>query len=160
VPYRDSVLTKLLTKGLGDNALTLSIACCTESDVHLEETTTTLTYAQKARGITRPVLISADASRMEGGQRNERSELCSGVEELKEQNLQLRRRLKGINTSAVASLCCIDDQDPCLRNSEHETSCASNGIGDVAAEISILKRKICCLEDRLHESPLASTSRE
>jgi len=97
---------------------------------------------------------------MEGGQRNERSELCSGVEELKEQNLQLRRRLKGINTSAVASLCCIDDQDPCLRNSEHETSCASNGIGDVAAEISILKRKICRLEDRLHESPLAATTRE
>lgn len=38
VPYRESLLTKLLADSLGGSALTLMIACCSPSNQYLEET--------------------------------------------------------------------------------------------------------------------------
>ncbi|KAG5186896.1 P-loop containing nucleoside triphosphate hydrolase protein [Tribonema minus] len=60
VPYRDSTLTKLLMDSLGGNGLTLMLACISPSAMHLEETTSTLNYAARARNITNKPVVQLD----------------------------------------------------------------------------------------------------
>ncbi|CAM9174657.1 unnamed protein product, partial [Lampetra fluviatilis] len=47
VPYRDSLLTRLLQDSLGGNSLTLMVACISSADSNLEETLNTLRYADR-----------------------------------------------------------------------------------------------------------------
>ena len=55
VPFRDSVLTKLLSEALSGNSRTLMIACVSPSTAYLDETLSTLQYATRAGGVeTRP----------------------------------------------------------------------------------------------------------
>ena len=51
VPYRDSMLTRLLMDSLGGQALTLMIACVSPVKVQLEDTMNTLNYAMRASSI-------------------------------------------------------------------------------------------------------------
>ena len=51
IPYRDSKLTRILKDSLGGNAKTLMIACVSSNPFTIEETITTLNYAQRAQGI-------------------------------------------------------------------------------------------------------------
>jgi kinesin family protein 12 len=51
IPYRDSMLTKLLMDSLGGEALTMMIACLSPSIDHVDESTRTLLYATRARNI-------------------------------------------------------------------------------------------------------------
>jgi hypothetical protein len=60
VPYRDSMLTKLLMDSLGGNGRTLMIACCAPSNSHLEETLSTLNYAIRARNICNKPCVRVD----------------------------------------------------------------------------------------------------
>jgi hypothetical protein len=56
VPFRDSILTKLLMDALGGSSLTLMIACVSPSALNSTESERTLTYAARASNIkTRPV---------------------------------------------------------------------------------------------------------
>ncbi len=48
IPYRDSKLTRLLQDGLGGGGLTVVIACVSACEHDFEETTSTLTYANRA----------------------------------------------------------------------------------------------------------------
>lgn len=45
VPYRDSVLTKLLQNALGGNSKTIMIAALSPADINYDETLGTLRYA-------------------------------------------------------------------------------------------------------------------
>jgi len=51
IPYRDSKLTRLLQDSLGGNSHTLMVACVSPADSNLEETISTLRYADRARKI-------------------------------------------------------------------------------------------------------------
>ena len=51
VPYRNSKLTRVLQESLGGNSLTVMIACISPAEVHLEESLTTLQYADRAKAI-------------------------------------------------------------------------------------------------------------
>ena len=51
VPYRDSMLTRLLMDSLGGRALTLMIACVSPIKLQLEDTMNTLNYAMRASSI-------------------------------------------------------------------------------------------------------------
>jgi kinesin family protein 4/21/27 len=51
IPYRDSKLTSLLKQSLGGSSFTLMIACLSPSDTYIEETISTLKYANKASTI-------------------------------------------------------------------------------------------------------------
>ncbi|CAG8631502.1 24688_t:CDS:2 [Cetraspora pellucida] len=51
VPYRDSKLTRLLQDSLGGNAQTLMIACVSPIEYNINETISTLKYANRARNI-------------------------------------------------------------------------------------------------------------
>ena len=46
VPFRDSVLTKLLKNALGGNSKTIMIAALSPADINYEETLSTLRYGK------------------------------------------------------------------------------------------------------------------
>ena len=51
VPYRDSVLTKLLMNALGGNSKTIMIAAVSPADINYDESLGTLRYADRAKKI-------------------------------------------------------------------------------------------------------------
>ena len=60
VPYRDSVLTKLLQDSLGGTSLALMLACVSPLRSHAEETMSTLSYAMRAANITNTPTVQLD----------------------------------------------------------------------------------------------------
>ncbi|XP_042214672.1 kinesin-like protein KIF22 [Homarus americanus] len=59
VPYRESVLTRLLKDSLGGNSHTAMIACVSPANFNVHETIKTLHYAEQARNIrTKPQILS------------------------------------------------------------------------------------------------------
>ena len=60
VPYRDSVLTRLLQNSLGGNSRTLMIACVAPTEVNLDETLNTLRYANRAKNIKNKPVVNRD----------------------------------------------------------------------------------------------------
>lgn len=58
--YRNSKLTRLLQDSLGGNSLTLMIACVSPADYNLEETMSTLRYADRARRIKNKPIVNQD----------------------------------------------------------------------------------------------------
>ncbi|XP_031370407.1 chromosome-associated kinesin KIF4A isoform X1 [Apis dorsata] len=60
VGYRDSKLTRLLQDSLGGNSITLMIACVSPADYNLDETLSTLRYADRACKIKNKPVINQD----------------------------------------------------------------------------------------------------
>ncbi|XP_072394282.1 chromosome-associated kinesin KIF4 [Diabrotica undecimpunctata] len=60
IPYRDSNLTRLLKDSLGGNSITLMIACVSPADYNLEETISTLRYADRAKKIKNKPIVNQD----------------------------------------------------------------------------------------------------
>lgn len=58
VPYRSSVLTKLLKSALGGNSKTVMIAALSPADINYEETLSTLRYADRAKKIQNKAVIN------------------------------------------------------------------------------------------------------
>ncbi|XP_029702676.1 kinesin-like protein KIF28P [Takifugu rubripes] len=80
IPYRDSVLTKLLQSALGGNSRTVVIATLSPADICYEESLSTLRYAERAKRIqNRAVVNESPTERL--------------VKELKAENARLHQRL-------------------------------------------------------------------
>merc|ERR1712193_442300 len=76
IPYRDSKLTRLLQDSLGGNSHTLMIACVSPADTNLDETISTLRYADRARKIKNKPIINQDGKDAENAKlRREIAEL-------------------------------------------------------------------------------------
>uniref|UniRef100_K7FDE2 Kinesin-like protein 6 n=1 Tax=Pelodiscus sinensis TaxID=13735 RepID=K7FDE2_PELSI len=90
IPYRDSVLTKLLQSALGGNSRTIMIAAISPADICYEETLSTLRYAERCKR-TKKIKNKAviNASPME-----------KHIMELKAENDKLLSRLTGLGNSA------------------------------------------------------------
>uniref|UniRef100_A0A8D2FNL0 Kinesin-like protein n=1 Tax=Theropithecus gelada TaxID=9565 RepID=A0A8D2FNL0_THEGE len=58
VPYRDSLLTKLLQSALGGNSRTALIAAVSPADICYEETLSTLRYAERAKKIRNKAVVN------------------------------------------------------------------------------------------------------
>ena len=58
IPYRDSKLTRILQESLGGNFKTSLIVTCSNHSNHLEETISTLRFAQRTRAIKNQVKIN------------------------------------------------------------------------------------------------------
>jgi len=58
VPYRDSVLTKLLQNALGGNSKTIMIAALSPADINYDETLSTLRYADRAKKIKNKAVVN------------------------------------------------------------------------------------------------------
>ncbi|XP_011173030.1 chromosome-associated kinesin KIF4 isoform X2 [Solenopsis invicta] len=61
IGYRDSRLTRLLQDSLGGNSMTLMIACVSPADYNLDETLSTLRYADRARKIKNKPIVNQDS---------------------------------------------------------------------------------------------------
>ncbi|KAI5074805.1 hypothetical protein GOP47_0010766 [Adiantum capillus-veneris] len=87
VPYRESMLTKLLMETLGGNSLSLMIACISPASSVVEETLSTLYYATCTKTIVNAPSINID----------ERDKvivnLRKEIDQLKEENRLLRSKL-------------------------------------------------------------------
>lgn len=120
IPYRDSKLTRLLQDSLGGNSHTLMIACVSPADTNLEETISTLRYADRARKIKNKPIVNQDGKDAENAKlRREiaelRVQLLNGgggnfspkdLDELKAKNTQLTSENREL-TSALMS--CQDE---------------------------------------------------
>ena len=60
IPYRDSVLTRLLQDSLGGNSKTVMIATISPSRLDVEETVSTLRYAARASTIVNEAVVNED----------------------------------------------------------------------------------------------------
>ncbi|KAJ0002219.1 hypothetical protein NQD34_002015 [Periophthalmus magnuspinnatus] len=80
IPYRESILTKLLQSALGGNSRTVMIATLSPADICYEESLSTLRYAERAKRIqNRAVVNESPTERL--------------VKELKAENARLLQRL-------------------------------------------------------------------
>lgn len=60
ISYRDSKLTRLLQDSLGGNSITLMIACVSPADYNVEETISSLRYADRAKQIKNKPIVNQD----------------------------------------------------------------------------------------------------
>lgn len=65
ISYRDSKLTRLLQDSLGGNSVTLMIACISPADYNIEETLSTLRYADRAKKIKNKPVKNQDSHESE-----------------------------------------------------------------------------------------------
>ncbi|XP_076448715.1 kinesin-like protein KIF28 isoform X2 [Babylonia areolata] len=92
VPYRDSILTKLLQNALGGNSKTIMIAALSPADINYEETLSTLRYADRAKKIKNQAVINENP-------------VDKLIRELKEENERLKMKLAGeIDMSSHAQM--------------------------------------------------------
>lgn len=82
VPYRDSVLTKLLQNALGGNSKTIMIAALSPADINYDETLSTLRYADRAKKIQNKAVINENP-------------MDKLIRELKEENERLKKAMDG-----------------------------------------------------------------
>merc|ERR1712170_42617 len=82
VPYRDSVLTKLLANALGGNSKTIMIAALSPADINYDETLSTLRYADRAKKIKNKAVINENP-------------LDKLIRELREENEKLKQMMGG-----------------------------------------------------------------
>ncbi|XP_047115391.1 chromosome-associated kinesin KIF4A [Schistocerca piceifrons] len=90
ISYRDSKLTRLLQDSLGGNSVTLMIACVSPADYNLDETMSTLRYADRARNIKNKPIVNQDPKSAE-------------LLRLKQENQQLRLELLSKGGPGVSS---------------------------------------------------------
>jgi kinesin family protein 4/21/27 len=92
VPYRSSKLTRLLQDSLGGNSFTLMIACISPADSNLEETLSTLRYADRARKIKNKPIVNMNSNDAE-------------INRLRLENHELKMQLKaGGGSSGFAAV--------------------------------------------------------
>merc|ERR1719461_2699107 len=60
IPYRDSVLTKLLSDSLGGNCKTVLLIAASESSYSVEETVNTMRFGERAKKIKNTAKINAE----------------------------------------------------------------------------------------------------
>lgn len=123
VPFRESVLTRLLMNSLGGNSKTVMIATISPADINYEETLSTLRYADRAKQIKNHAKIN----------QNQTNNL---IAQLKEENERLKKAMvessivrapdtprKGSNSSS-SSLSGQVDLEEMRRKWEEETRAA------------------------------------
>lgn len=103
IPYRNSVLTRLLKESLGGNAKTIMLAAISPCCAHYEETLSTLKYIERAKSVVNVPRISADSSNNGGTLVQElRREIC----ELKS-TLQAKSPTKAVARNLHEHVDCI-----------------------------------------------------
>uniref|UniRef100_A0A8C6AL82 Kinesin-like protein n=1 Tax=Monodon monoceros TaxID=40151 RepID=A0A8C6AL82_MONMO len=78
IPYRDSVLTKLLQSALGGNSRTTLIAAISPADICYEETLSTLRYAERAKKIRNKAVVNTSTLMRESRAQNNKLLLGCG----------------------------------------------------------------------------------
>eukprot|EP00792_Barthelona_sp_PAP020_P002948 TRINITY_DN1461_c0_g1_i1.p1 TRINITY_DN1461_c0_g1~~TRINITY_DN1461_c0_g1_i1.p1 ORF type:complete len:945 (-),score=251.74 TRINITY_DN1461_c0_g1_i1:188-3022(-) len=93
IPFRDSKLTFILRESFGGNCRSVLLATCSPHSIHLNETISTLRFAEQAACISNIVKVNAQLSY---------DELKRLVKQLKEDNARLKERLSMFETNPDA----------------------------------------------------------
>ena len=88
VPYRDSVLTKLLQSALGGNSKTIMIAALSPADINYDETLGTLRYADRAKKIKNKAVVNENP-------------MDKLIRELREENEKLKKAMTSGDLSSL-----------------------------------------------------------
>ncbi|XP_023348694.1 chromosome-associated kinesin KIF4B [Eurytemora carolleeae] len=174
IPYRDSKLTRLLQDSLGGNSHTMMIACCSPADSNVEETISTLRYADRARKIKNKPIVnkdprSAEVSRLRaqvqslqlqllqsGGvhdpsQGDELNNLREHLERVESENSQLTSALQSAmedNAHMSEKLLLSEQAQESLRTRlselSEETEGALKGLGELSPEKRKLINQLKC----------------
>lgn len=88
VPYRDSVLTKLLQNALGGNSKTIMIAALSPADINYDETLGTLRYADRAKKIKNKAVVNENP-------------MDKLIRELREENEKLKKAMQSGDLSTL-----------------------------------------------------------
>ncbi|XP_042221301.1 chromosome-associated kinesin KIF4A-like [Homarus americanus] len=110
IPYRDSKLTRLLQDSLGGNSHTVMIACVSPADSNLEETLSTLRYADRARKIKNKPIVNRDP------QAAELARLRQQVQQLQVQLLSSNSHSGGIRVASADEINALLDQNRLLQD--------------------------------------------
>lgn len=125
VPYRDSILTWLLSDSLGGNSKTAMIACISPADY--DETVTTLRYADAVKHISTNAKINetkeqgVDAKRLDS-ELKEMTRLLmltqkekAELQRYEQQSRHLRDLVKSIQAASDAKIRSLEDENEALR---------------------------------------------
>eukprot|EP00670_Eutreptiella_braarudii_P013675 CAMPEP_0174338186 /NCGR_PEP_ID=MMETSP0810-20121108/22952_1 /TAXON_ID=73025 ORGANISM="Eutreptiella gymnastica-like, Strain CCMP1594" /NCGR_SAMPLE_ID=MMETSP0810 /ASSEMBLY_ACC=CAM_ASM_000659 /LENGTH=806 /DNA_ID=CAMNT_0015458155 /DNA_START=30 /DNA_END=2446 /DNA_ORIENTATION=+ len=91
VPYRDSVLTQLLSDSLGGNSRTTMLAALSPAAINFDETVSTLRYASRARQIVNVVKVNEDPT-------------AQLIRELQEELAQIKQAIRDGDVGEVQAL--------------------------------------------------------
>ncbi|CAF3629264.1 unnamed protein product [Adineta steineri] len=89
VPYRDSILTKLLQNALGGNSKTIMIAALSPADINYDETLSTLRFADRVKRIKNVAVINENPTEKLIRQLKEENQRLKLLIETGNYNLQL-----------------------------------------------------------------------
>lgn len=95
ISYRDSKLTRLLQDSLGGNSVTLMLACVSPADYNIEETLSTLRYADRAKKIKNKPIKNEDS------QQAEIAKLKNQIQELRVQLLEGNQNVSSVDSHAA-----------------------------------------------------------
>ena len=90
VPFRESVLTWLLSDSLGGNARTTLIAALSPHEKNFTDTLSTLQWSSKARGLVGVVKVNDAQSSVQTGMTNKKSEIANNINS-RQQNVSALR---------------------------------------------------------------------
>ncbi|XP_006815172.1 kinesin-like protein KIF28 [Saccoglossus kowalevskii] len=107
VPFRDSVLTKLLKNALGGNSKTIMIAALSPADINYEETLSTLRYADRAKQIKTAAVVNEDPTE-------------KLIRELQEENEKLKKLMSGGGKISMSDLGGDDEDQKNMSAAEKE----------------------------------------
>ena len=144
IPYRDSKLTRILQNSLGGNAKTAIICAVTPASAHVEETLSSLKFANRAKNIKNTATVNEvidDATQMKrqlqqiaqltkqveeyknGMAGQEVSKLSEELQESKEQIALKEQELERIKSMVVLSGSPKKEKPKSKRSSRRETWC-------------------------------------
>jgi len=93
IPYRDSKLTRLLQDSLGGNSRTVMIACISPAESNIEESVSTLRYAERTRNIKNSAVRNVVSSGLS----------ASEAAALRRENQQLKLELARMESKMIVS---------------------------------------------------------
>ena len=125
VPYRDSVLTRMLQHSLGGNSRTLMIACVSPAEVNLDETLNTLRYANRAKNIKNRPVVNRDPHS---------AQLAAVRAALRATQLELLRARTGKTDASLDDLMANEDNRTFLQTILGGAAAAAGGGGGGALE--------------------------
>lgn len=102
VPYRNSKLTRLLKFSLGGNCRTVMIVCVSPSSKDMEDTSNTLTWANKAKDVK--MRITRNVGGHEVSTRQYLEKIAEQAERIRLLEVQLEKKEAALQTVSVAKL--------------------------------------------------------
>ncbi|XP_067934246.1 kinesin-like protein KIF28 [Watersipora subatra] len=133
VPYRDSVLTKLLQNALGGNSKTIMIAALSPADINYDETLSTLRYADRAKKIKNNAVVNENP-------------IDKLIRELKEENERLKKSMSGGGVMPGSTGMSAEDIEKMKKDMEEEIR------AQLEANMAVIGSNSATWEERLKQA--------